>query len=400
MALEAKTGGISDTRIYFAKCQFDQVDLPGSAPSPTAKIMLGENPRGTTVYEAVERYLEKKLESGGSRSTMKPVLESFAAFCTREGVEYVGDLDSNDCREFGLELRERAIDGEIAGSTANTYFAYVRAFLSFCVRDEQLDTNPAATESAEEFLPEDRPSRETQFWEPTQRERLLEYADERVRMAREESIDVPVDRAYRDRTIVVLLAELGLRGAEMFRDTTDDEREGLRWADVDLGRGRLEVLGKSRDREPVGLTKAARNALERLERVQDPPTDDWPLFPTGHAASKYTAVEEATGERPESGSDIDAICREAGVTPPSITKEAGRQILKQLTNEAGIELEGDADYLQPHGARRALGGELYEKGHSELAQKALRHASIETTHEAYSDIQAEDVAKTMDDIRE
>ncbi|APX98705.1 tyrosine-type recombinase/integrase [Natronorubrum daqingense] len=358
------------------------------------------NRGGQTVEDAISRYLNHKLESGGSRSTMKPVLESFAAFCTRESVEYVDDLDSSDCREFGLELREHYIDGEIAGSTANTYFAYVRAFLSFCVRDEQLDTNPAATESAEEFLPEDRPSGETQFWEPAQRDRLLEYADERVRMAREETIDVSVERAYRDRTIVVLLAELGLRGAEMFRDTNDDERTGLLWADVDLESGRITVFGKSRDREPVGLTKAARSALERLERVQDPPTDDWPLFPTDHAASKYAAVEDATGERPEPGSDIDTICRDKRVAPPSITKEAGRQILKQLTGEAGIELEGDQEYLQPHGARRALGAELYEKGHSELAQSALRHKSIETTHKAYSDIKAEDVAQSIDEVRE
>lgn len=39
-------------------------------------------------------------------------------------------------------------------------------------------------------------------------------------------------------------------------------------------------------------------------------------------------------------------------------------------------------------------------GHSELAQAALRHKSIETTHEAYFDIQAEDVAKSIDEVRE
>ncbi len=80
-----------------------------------------------------------------------------------------------------------------------------------------------------------------------------------------------------------------------------------------------------------------------------------------------------------------------------ITKEAGRQILKQLTEEAGIDVDGG--YLKPHGARRALGAELYEKGHSELAQSALRHKSIETTHAAYSDIQAEDIAKSIDEVR-
>nr|WP_238717547.1 site-specific integrase [Natronorubrum halophilum] len=355
---------------------------------------------GTTVEDMVSRYLEHKLESGGSRSTMQPVLDEFAEFCKGEGVESIGELTSSDVREYGLAiLRRKYTNKEIAGSTAHTYFAYVRAFLSFCVRDEELDTNPAATERAEEFLPEDEPTTETQFWTPEQRKRLLEYADERLHMARKETIDVPLERAYRDRTAVVLLAELGVRGAELFRDKNDSDRDGLQWSDVDLDRGRITVFGKSRNREPVGLTERAHNALSRLQRVHEPPTDDWPVFPTDHAASKYAAVEDATGERPEPGSDIDAICRDREVAPPSITKEAGRQILKRLTNEARIELKGDQDYLQPHGARRALGAELYESGHSELAQSALRHKSIETTHEAYSDIKAEDVAKSIDEVR-
>ncbi|MWV41060.1 site-specific integrase [Natrialba sp. INN-245] len=358
------------------------------------------DPKGSTVEEAVSRYLKHGIDSGGSRASMRPALNGFVSFCEREGIDSVADLDSNDLREYGLELREHYIDNEIAGSTANTYFRYVRAFLSFCVRDELLDTNPADTERAEDFLPEDKPVRETQVWEPDQRRRLVNYATERVEMALEETISVPRERAYRDRTIVVLLAELGVRGAELFRDRNDDERDGLRWGDVDLERGRMEVYGNSREYEPVGLTDAAHDALTRLERVQDPPVDDWPVFPTEHAASKYDAVESVTGERPEPGSDIDSILREKQVAPPSITKEAGRQLMKQLTKEARIDLEGDTDYLQPHGARRALGAELYEQGHSELAQSALRHKSIETTHEAYTDIQAEDVAKSIDEIRE
>lgn len=397
--------------MHLSKEQFDQVLLLGSTLYPTVTIVPERNSEvtnssrahdheGTTVQEAVDRYVSYGLESGGSQASMEPVLEDFAAFCQREGVDDVGNLDSNELREFGLELRERYIDGDLAGSTANTYFRYVRAFLSFCVRDELLDTNPADTERAEEFLPEDKPTRETQVWQPEQRQRLVNYATERVEMALEDRIDVPQERAYRDRTAVVLLAELGVRGAELFRDQNDDERNGLQWDGVDLERGRMEVYGKSRQYEPVGLTEAAHDALARLKRVQDPPTDEWPIFPTEHAASKYQAVEDATGERPEPGSAIDAILREREIAPPSITKEAGRQLMQQLTEEAGIELEGEADYLQPHGARRALGAELYEQGHSELAQSALRHKSIETTHEAYTDIQAEDVAESIDEVRE
>ncbi len=354
------------------KGQFNQVDLRGATLYPTVTIMdsgnsgvrtesRGRNPTDTTVKDAVERYLTKKLESGASRTAMRPPLEDFAEYCVSQGIDAVDELTDDDLRDYGLELRTEYIDNEIAGSTANTYFRYIRAFLSFCVRDGKLDTNPADTEAAEEFLPEDTPTRDTQFWTPEQRKQLIAYADERISMAREETISVSLERAYRDRTIVVLLAELGLRGAECFRDPNDNHRDGLTWGDVDLEHGRLEVFGKSRKYETVGLTEAAHGALARLERIQEPPISEWPLFPTGHTASKYQAVEDATGDRPATGTDIDAVCREKQVAPPSITKEAGRQILKQLTHEAGIELEGDADYLQPHGARRALGAELYKK---------------------------------------
>ena len=69
-----------------------------------------------------------------------------------------------------------------------------------------------------------------------------------------------------------------------------------------------------------------------------------------------------------------------------------------LYEDASLEIDGE--YLKPHGGRRGLGHELYSKGHAELAQTALRHSSIETTHESYSDIQATETAKRVDDVLE
>ncbi len=353
--------------------------------------------KGKTVEEAVSRYLGS-LDSGGSRSTMRSPLIEFASFCDGEGVHRVDALETNTLREYGMYLRERYIDQDLAASTANTYFKYVRAFLSFCVRDELLDTNPANTKRAEEFLPEDKGDRNRQFWNPDHRQQLINYVTERVDLALEDSIDVSRKIAYRDRAIVVLLADAGVRGAELFRDPRDDARNGVTWEDVDLENHSLEVFGKSRQYERVGLPSDARSALQRYRRVVDPPTEEWPVFPTDHAPSKYAAYRERVGEEPDADVSIDEALRTAGVAPPSITKAGGRSVMKRLTKEAGIELEDD-DYLKPHGARRALGAELYEKGHSELAQSALRHKSIETTHESYSDIQAKDVADGIDDVR-
>ncbi|RQG99629.1 tyrosine-type recombinase/integrase [Natrarchaeobius oligotrophus] len=353
--------------------------------------------RPKTVEDAVSRYLES-LDSGGSRATMRSPLSRFARFCEREGIDRVGDLETGDLREYAFHLRERHVDGELKASTANTYFDYVRAFLSFCVREELLDRNPAHTNRATEYLPEDKGDRTRQFWSPEQRERIIAYATERVDTSLEGTIDVSRELAFRDRAIVVLLAEAGVRGAEIFRDTNDDARDGLRWGDVDLERKRMRVFGKSRQYEEAALPTAARDALERYRRVLEPPSDEWPVFPTGHAPSKWAALRAAVDDVDESRS-IDDLLRDHEVTPPALTKEGGRRVMKRLTEEANIRLEGDADYLQPHGARRALGAELYEQGHSELAQSALRHKSIETTHQAYSDIQAADVADSIDEIR-
>ena len=149
-----------------------------------------------------------------------------------------------------------------------------------------LDANPASTQRAEEFLPEDKGDRNRQFWDPAHRQQLITYVTERVDLTLEGTIDVSHEIAYRDRAIVVLLADAGVRGAELFRDPRDDDRNGVTWGDVDLENHSLEVFWKSRQYERVGLPSAARDALERYRRVAEPPTDAWPIFPTDHAPSK------------------------------------------------------------------------------------------------------------------
>jgi len=376
---------------------------------PTVTIMPERNSGGTTVEDALERYFAS-LSAGGTEDTMRWVLEkgehSFLSYLEDSGVEYIDEVDVGWCRDWGMELRTRYIDDEIAASTAHNYFDYTRAFLSFCVRDQLLERNPAETDAASEFLPEDTGKRDQQFWGKEEREAILSYATKRVDCAYDdESIDT--ERAYRDRAIVTLLALAGLRGAEMFRDRNDDRRNGLTWSDVDLEGGELEVFGKSREYETVGLPSRVQTALERYLEVADPPTEQWPVFPTGHYNSKRQALideydEETVSRWLEAGGDrtktaiLDELLREKEVPPPALTKNGGRRVMKQLCDEANIEIDGE--YLKPHGGRRGLGHELYASGNSEYAQQALRHQSIETTHEAYSDIKNEDVANVIDDV--
>ena len=364
---------------------------------------------GTPIEDALERYFAS-LDAGGTIDTYRWVLQngdrSFLASLRENGVEYVGEIDVERCRDWGMELRTRHIDGELNAATAHTYFRYARAFLSFCVRDQLLERNPAKTDAAEEFLPEDTGKRDRQFWDADVRNEILSYVSDRVDRSYDDA-SIDTNRAYRDRVIVTLLALAGLRGAEMFRDPNDDRRNGLSWAAVDLENGTVEVFGKSREYETVGLSERSRTALERHHAAAEPPTEEWPIFPTGHYNTKRNALidaydEDAVSQWLEAERDrpntvvVDELLREKEVPPPSLSKNGGRRVMQRLCDEANLEIDGE--YLKPHGGRRGLGHELYAGGKSEYAQQALRHQSIETTHDAYSDIKTEDVANAIDEI--
>ncbi|MFC6766367.1 tyrosine-type recombinase/integrase [Natrinema soli] len=371
------------------------------------------NSEGTTVHKAVEDYLKYKIKADGSETTMRSPLVAFADHCENDrGVDRVGELTDQDLRDYSESLYDRSkIDEEFAASTAQTYFAYVRAFLSWCVREQHLETNPANTNTAMDPLPQDDGKRKTQYWSKDDRKQLEAYATKRVDMALEGTIRTGTKTAMRDRAIVVMLGGTGARGAELFADPKDEKRPGLCWSDVDFEKRLIEVYGKSREYEDAPFPESVHSVLERWYDYLEPPTDEWPVFPTGHYGSKKDALEATLAEervssaledRGETGKTavLERLHREHEVPPPSISKEGVRRLLKRFTDEANIDPDGDYDYLTLHGARRALGRDLYANGMSEKAQEALRHKSIETTHESYTDLQMKDVSNSIDEVRE
>ncbi|TYL36990.1 integrase [Natronococcus pandeyae] len=368
----------------------------------------GEN----TVKTALHRY--KKTLSGRSKTTIDHVLSEWIA---QFDLESFDQIDRDCCRRYGeyLDDQARADDRNLSAATAHTYYAYVRAFLSFCVRDGYLETNPADTNDVDEFLPRITTRPDRQFWTAKERERALRFCGKRI----DRNLTTPplppelqLDR-YRDRAIVSVLGLTGVRGAEVFSVPRDDRRDGITWSDVDIDGNVLIVLGKVRreDKDPyqeAQLPPRAASALERYKRVLEPPTDEWPVFPTNHYPSKRRALEAEFSEtRVETmlrRSSIDELLREHEVPPPALSTNGARSVLKRLSaklDTAYDDLEYDpenGEYLKPHGARRGLGHELYKKGHAEVAQKSLRHTSMDVTDESYQDIQAGETAKAVDDI--
>ncbi|KTG08414.1 integrase [Haloprofundus marisrubri] len=359
----------------------------------------------TAIRAVIDRYLDG-IEAGNSRKNYRSVLVGWAEWLRTDAeITSLDALTVMHCRQYARHLKRRVADGDLGANTANTYYAYVRAFLGFCVADELLETNPAKSARATDELPEDHGDRDRQFWRRKQRDAILTYVDRRAEEVQSAGSDREIRRAFRDRALVSLLALSGVRGGEVFAAAADERRTGLRWTDVDLDANAVRVFGKSREYEYAQLPERAGAALLDHRERCDPAEASWPVFPTAHGPSLRQAIDTQLGERGWSdeeiaercsGTSLAAVLREESVTPSSLTTNGARSVMKRLCADADIDVRGE--YLKPHGARRGLGHELYASGHAELAQSALRHASIETTHESYSDIRAAETAREVDRV--
>ena len=361
---------------------------------------------------ALERLVEdflrsKRRNSQAYATSAESVLERFVEWCGRRGAT-LERIDDNDriLREYAKHLQRR-VDGDgIAASTANAYFSYVSACLSYGVRDGVLTRNPALSASAQEELPTaEQTQADQQFWTPAQREELVAYVDERARtVINDRAFDAYIEA--RDRAIVAVLAYTGVRGAEVFRHPQDDRdgRQGLRWGRVDLDAGTARVLGKSKEEskrwQETSLVKPAREALRQLKRVQRPPTDDWPVFETAHAPSLHRAADAVLSETTkvealETYGGIREVLRHHEITPPALTTDGARRLMQRLTEAAEIDVP-NGTYLQPHGARRGIGEAVYREDR-EQAQDLLRHQSLSTTKDHYQHIDAAERTEELDE---
>jgi integrase len=375
---------------------------------PETDATPGVESKKTDVHELVDDYLTARRDEHGSgtyAASASSELSRWADWMAKHGytIETLEDRGPDILRQYATRLRKRTQAGSIAASTAKTYFAYVSACLSFAVREGRLSRNPGQTETARELLPKDSRDRgDQQHWTPEQREQLLRFVDERA----ETAIDERAFGAYteaRDRALVAMLYYAAVRGAEVIRHRQDerDGRQGLRWRRIDLEAGTMRILGKDQSWEMAPIPTPALRPLRVLKKVQRPASDDWPVFATDHAPSKWKVAREQLGDEVDVGAlvedlgGIDAVLRENDIAPPALTTDGARTVLKRLTEAAEIDV--DEGYLQPHGARRGMIGEVYKRDRGE-AQDLGRHKSIETTREAYSHLDAEEQRKRLDEL--
>ncbi|WP_323171714.1 recombinase XerD [Natrialba sp. PRR66] len=336
---------------------------------PDREPAAGDSSAEVTVTDAVDAYLQRKAVgdpdgpgAGAYASNAESILRRFADWLDREfGLTSLFALESDHARAYAEELHRQTERGTYTASSARTYFAVVRAFLSWCVRGGILETNPAATELAESALPSATDRDDADSWSAKQRRRLETHV--RNRALSETTRQDPVERRTRLReyAMVALLAHSAVRGSELFRVPEDDRRTGATWNDVDFYTGTIRVLGKSQRLEDVSLFAPARTPLRRYRVVLDPPSNDWPLFPTRHAPSIARRVRTVLDDRGYDEREIESLladatatelARERAIAPPAITTEGARSVLKRLCADIGLAVDGD--YLTPRGVRGEL----------------------------------------------
>lgn len=363
------------------------------------------NPRGQTLEAAKEHFITEKQKADGSGNyaqTAKRLLEQWIeAHCS--SVETVADVKARHVSNFADYLARRAQAREadprgeegITGRTAHQYFSYVSAFLTHCRMWGWIDDNPAELKRVRNRLPAKSlgATDNQQFWSARERRELCDYADELAREAIEED-GLNANRAVRDRALVFLLAYSGARVSELVHDSRDSRRNGISWGDVDLDDGRLTVLGKDQEREDVQLPDQAVGPIQQWRRAYQPASETWPVIPSLHPPSLYDCLPEAADAYDVT--PLEAL-REDGTRPPSISVSGVRAVLKRLCTEGDIDVEGDRDYLTPHGARRGVGETVYRTQGHQAAQRVLRHADPSTTSEMYSHIEASELSDVATD---
>ncbi|SFS95942.1 tyrosine-type recombinase/integrase [Halostagnicola kamekurae] len=339
------------------------------------------------ISDAVDAYLRRKsiggatgAGSGAYASNAESILRRWTSWLeTDRETANLAELTDDDLVAYARELAGRVERGTYVSSTARTYYAVVRAFLSWCVSGGLLEANPAAIRRAQVRLPAESDRQRT--WTDRQREALEEHVRRRALSSLEDASEDRC-RRLREYAIVSLLAHTEIRGSELFRAPDDARRTGATWEDVDFYTGTIRVLGKSQREETVPLPAPARTPLRRYRIALDPPTNEWPLFPTRHAPSIARHVRSKLEDRGYGETEIESLLeestaksllREYALTPPAITTEGARSVLKRLCEDAGIDVDGE--YLTPSGVGRDV--EHSRRRAATAPTNALRVAFLE-----------------------
>ena len=385
----------------------------------------------TPLTDSFDRYLQDKGkgrggDGGNYRRNAARELERFAEWAAgdRGSGDWAGivpdDVDRNpafedfDERVFREYARHLAGDRALKQNTVLTYYRYISAWCGWCVNEGYLEAHYAQRASATAPLPEDdgRKPGDQQAWTSEQRHVLTRHVDERARTAIETLTTLPEDadpldrqrahytalKAARDRALAFVLAYTAVRVGELLRDPNDPRRRGVRWEDISLDDGRMDVYRKKQQWDAASLPDPVISPLRSYRKLIDPPAERWSVFPTLDQWTLATLVQDELADRGKRPEVIDEqraeyardllLAVEADIRPPSITTDGARSILQRLSEDAEIDIDHPKHgYLAPHGGRRGMGEVLVRAFGYTVAARYLDN-SEEMVRERYSHIEA------------
>jgi integrase len=403
----------------------------------------GQEPAARPLRSSFDRYLQDKGkgrggEGGNYRRNAARELERFVEWAAGErgDDDWTGitpeeadrdptfeDLDERVFREYARHLSG---DRGLKQNTVQTYYAYISAWCGWCVNEGYLEAHYAQRASATAPLPDDdgRKPGDQQAWTPEQRHALTRHVDAQAREAIEAYTILPDDvdpldkqraryaalKAARDRALVVVLAYTAVRVGELLRDPDDPRRRGVRWEDIDLEDGSMDVYRKKQQWDAASLPDPVISPLRSYRKLMDPPTERWPVFPTLDQRTLGELVQEELADRGEHPEAIEGLRDEYArdlqlaldedIRPPSITTDGARSMLQRLTEAAQIDIDHPKhDYLAPHGGRRGMGEVLVRAFGYTVAARYLDN-SEEMVRERYSHIEAGELGDIATDALE
>ena len=175
----------------------------------------------------------------------------------------VTEISTRELREFILHLQQvkafqhhpftKPQNKGLSGHAVNCYLRAIRAFWSWLVRDEITTSNPFARVKI-----------------PKPPRKVIATFSENQLNAMLRVIGASTSAGYRDRTMILMLLDTGLRASELV---------GLAMSDVNLDDGLLKVYGKGRKERVVPIGAKVQRALWKyLQRYRPQPAN--PLCPT------------------------------------------------------------------------------------------------------------------------
>jgi site-specific recombinase XerD len=264
-----------------------------------------------TVRAASQRWLRERFVSGEISGRTRSLLECrFPAFLDLHGDLPVGELDRAALRAWSRKI------GHLAPASRRAYLSTVGCFCRWAVEEGLLDEDPTR------HVPRIREPRRVP----------------RSRPADDIAAIYAVCRRPRDRAIVALMVQMGLRSIEVAR---------LETGDFDTRARTVLVKGKG-DHERV-LPVPAR-AVEELRIYRDTLGDrSGPLI-----------CDVRSGRRP-------------------LTSAAVAQIVSRLMRRAGVKHFG-GDGVTPHTLRHTAASDVLDYCNNvRTVQRMLGHASLATT---------------------